>query len=188
MDALTLLKTRRSAPLKMMTGPGPSLDQVHEILGVASRVPDHGKTTPWRFFILEREGQARLGDALADIYAQDHADATDKRLEEERARPSRGPVLIVAVAKLQPHHPKIPEWEQILSGGAACQNLCLAASAMGFRASWITEWPAYDARVRAVFDLDVADRILGFIYLGSTAAPVEDRPRPAIEDIATVWR
>lgn len=186
MDAMTLLTTRRSAPLKMMTGPGPDRSAVEAMLAVAARVPDHGKLTPWRFLILEEPGRTRLGAALADFWREDHPDADEERLAMERARPDRGPMLVVAIATLNPQHPKIPEWEQILSGGAACMNLCHAATAMGWRASWVTEWPAYDARVHKLFELGENDRILGFIYLGS-AGDVPDRPRPAPDDIATVW-
>lgn len=187
MSAMTLLATRRSAPIGVLEGPGPDAEQLREILRVASRVPDHGKLAPWRFLILEDAGKARLGEALAAFHAEDNPDASEARLAEERARPRRAPVLVVAVAKLDPQHPKIPEWEQILSGGAACQNLCLAASALGFRAAWLTEWPAYDARVRALLGLAETDRILGFLYLGSTREPVKDRPRPALEDVVSVW-
>lgn len=187
MDALTLLKTRRSAPIKMMTEPGPTDAQLDAMLAVAMRTPDHGKLAPWRFIVVPASARARFGAALAEIYAAENPDASAKRLDEERTRPLRGPALVVAVAKLVPDHPKIPEWEQILSGGAACQNLCIAAGAMGFRASWLTEWPAYSAGVRSLLGLDETDRILGFIYVGSTASPVEDRARPDFDAVVSRW-
>lgn len=187
MDALTLLKTRRSAPIKMMTSPGPSDAQLAEMLTIAMRTPDHGKLAPWRFIVVPADARGRFGDALADVYASENPDASEKRLDEERSRVQRGPALVIAVAKLDPAHPKIPEWEQILSGGAACQNLCTAAAAMGFRSSWLTEWPSYSAGVHSLLALDAADKILGFIYIGSTVAPVEDRPRPDFDLIVSRW-
>jgi nitroreductase len=82
----------------------------------------------------------------------------------------------------------IPEWEQILSVGAACQTLCIAAHAMGFVANWITEWYAYHPAVREGLGLKSGERIAGFIYLGHPAEPLVDRPRPAFEQVAREWR
>ena len=39
-DTIALLKRRRSAPPAVMTGPGPSAEELETILAVASRVPD----------------------------------------------------------------------------------------------------------------------------------------------------
>ena len=48
-DTIALLRRRRSVPLAVMTGPGPTPQELTTILTIASRVPDHGKLAPWRF-------------------------------------------------------------------------------------------------------------------------------------------
>jgi len=83
---------------------------------------------------------------------------------------------------------KNPLWEQILSAGALCQNLCLAANASGFGANWVTEWYAYDPAAREGLGLDKRDHVAGFIYLGTPAAPPQERDRPALEKIVTHWK
>src|ERR1700733_1606747 len=55
--ALELLTTRRSFKAVELAGPGPSTTEIDTLLTVASRVPDHGKLTPWRFIVFE--GEAR---------------------------------------------------------------------------------------------------------------------------------
>ncbi len=146
-DALQLLKTRRSVKPMELTGPGPSRPEIATLLSIASRVPDHGKLTPWRFIVFEGAARDAAGDAIAAAFAANRTDATHEQIEFERKRLSRAPLVIAVVSRAGPHV-KIPEWEQQLSAGASAMSLVFAAHAMGYAASWITEWYAYD-RARA---------------------------------------
>lgn len=186
-QALELLLSRRSGSAKAMKGPGPSGDQIKSLIVAASRVPDHGKLTPWRFLILKGDARRQLGDVLVRALKSSEPDAGDERLAIEQGRFLRAPVVIAVVSRVREAIP-IPEWEQILSSGAACQTLCIAAHAMGFVANWITEWPAYHPIVREALGLHAGERIAGFIYLGHPAEPLVDRPRPRFEDVAQEWK
>ena len=183
-DALDLLRTRRSSRVLDLVEPGPSAGDLDTILTIAARVPDHGKLAPWRFIVFEGEGRLRAGAALAQVFAAAHPDAGERRLEEERNRFARAP-LVVAVVSRAATHVKIPEWEQLLSGAAVAQNLLLAAMALGYGATWLSEWPAYDAAARAVLGLQEHERIIGFIYVGTATQQLEDRPRPALSEVVT---
>ncbi len=181
---IELLKARRSAPPPALRGPGPSAGEIEALLTIAARVPDHGKLAPWRFIIFEGEARARAGAIIAEAYASQHAEADAQRIEAERMRLCHAPLVVAVVSRAAPHA-KIPEWEQVLSAGAACMNLVVAANALGFASAWITEWYAYDAGVRARFGLEAHERIAGFIHIGRSDAPREDRIRPALADIVT---
>ncbi len=145
-DALQLLQTRRSVKPMELTGPGPSRPEIDTLLAIASRVPDHGKLAPWRFIVFEGGARIAAGAAIAAAFAADRADATPEQIEFERKRLARAPLVIAVVSRAGPHV-KIPEWEQQLSAGASAMSLVFAAHAMGYAASWITEWYAYDRRV-----------------------------------------
>jgi nitroreductase len=82
----------------------------------------------------------------------------------------------------------VREWEQVLSVGAACQNLIMAASALGFGAQWITEWYAYSDGVRAALKLADNERVAGFVYIGMSKEKPEERDRPELSDIVTSWQ
>lgn len=183
-DALTLLKTRKSPKIFDIADPGPSPGELDEMLRIASRVPDHGKLAPWRFIVFEGEARERAGKAIAEIFLLDNHNAEDDRVKIERTRLSRAP-LVVAVVSKAGAHVKIPQWEQFMSGAAAATLLVLAAHALGYAATWLTEWYAYDARVRTAFGLADDERIVGLIHIGTLARPQEDRPRPALDDIVT---
>ncbi|WP_454916985.1 nitroreductase family protein [Xanthobacter sediminis] len=183
-DAIELLRTRRSSRIIDLQEPAPSAQELDTILSIAARVPDHGKLAPWRFIVFEGEGRARAGEAFAKVLATKDSAATDKRLAEERNRFLRVPLVVAVVSSAAPHV-KIPEWEQLLSAAACCENLLLAALALGYGATWITEWPAYDADARAALGLAAPERIAGFIYIGTPTQALEDRPRPDLAQIVT---
>src|SRR5947209_18656561 len=183
-DALQLLSTRRSIKPVELAPPAPSAAEIDTLLTIASRVPDHGKLVPWRFIIFEGDARIAAGSAIAEAFRRKYADATPAQIESERRRLARAP-LVIAVVSRAGSHVKIPEWEQVLSAGAAAMSLVLAAHALGYAASWITEWYAYDRGVLDAFGLGANERIAGFVHIGRPRAPTTDRPRPALAEIAT---
>jgi nitroreductase len=183
-DALSLLKTRRSIKPIELNGPPPSPADVETLLTIASRVPDHGKLTPWRFIVFEGEARLSAGDTIAAVFRERRTDATPDQVEFERNRLARAPLVIAVVSRAAPHV-KIPEWEQVLSAGAAATSLVMAAYALGYAASWLTEWYAYDRQVLDALGLEPNERIAGFVHIGRPEKPVEDRERPPLDEIVT---
>ncbi|MGL4495350.1 MAG: nitroreductase family protein [Beijerinckiaceae bacterium] len=183
-ELLNLLQTRRSLAPHKMIGPGPTTAEIETILGVASRVPDHGKLAPWRFIVFEGDGRGRGDAVISAVFAQKNPAADEDRKAIERGRLSRAPVVIAVVSKAAPHV-KIPEWEQVMSAGAATMNLVWAANALGFTTAWLTEWFAFDRDVLDGLGLAPHEKIAGFVHIGTRGEPADDRPRPALADIVT---
>ena len=181
-EAIKLLLSRRSGSAKAMGEPGPDSRQLADILKAGARAPDHGKLFPWRFIIFEGDGRKRAGDILAAAAQTDGE--RDKQVEEERARFLRAPVVIGVISAARELH-KIPLWEQELSAGAVCQNILVAATALGFVGNWLTEWYAYHPAVKEGLGLKAGERVAGFIYLGSAKDQLEERPRPDMEKIVS---
>lgn len=169
-ETLTLLARRRSTKVVHFAEPGPSGAALDALIRLAARVPDHGKLGPWRFVVIEGEGRARAGEALASV----SADA--QSAEIARNTFTRAPVCLIVVSATQANH-KIPEWEQQLSAGAVCYGLLLAAHAMGYGGCWLTGWPCYDAHARAALGLSEQERIAGFIHLGTATETPTERVR-----------
>src|SRR6202044_1056084 len=181
--AIKLLTTRRSFKPVELLGPAPSPAEIDTLMTVASRVPDHGKILPWRFIVFEGAARQKAGDAIAAAFKVKYPDAEPDHIETERGRLTRAPLVVAVVSRAGPHV-KIPEWEQVLSAGAAAMNLVLAAHALGFGASWITEWYAYDRGVLDALGLAPHERIAGFVHIGKPPGPPEDRPRPPPDGVA----
>jgi nitroreductase len=166
-ETLELLALRRSTKVIHLAEPGPDAGQLDALLRLAVRVPDHGKLGPWRFVVIEGEARARAGKKLAAL--QDDAQSKDAA----RITFTRAPLCVMVVSTAA-SHPKIPEWEQVLSAGAVCNALLLAAHAMGFGGCWLTGWPCYEPSARAALGLAEHERIAGFIHLGApTETPTE---------------
>jgi nitroreductase len=183
-DALELLKTRRSIKPIELAGPAPSAAEIETLLTVASRVPDHGKLVPWRFIIFEGEARLAAGTAIEAAFRAKYPDAKPEQVEYEHKRLARAPLVIAVVSRAGPHV-KIPEWEQVLSAGAAAMSLVLAAHALGYAANWITEWYAYDRRILDAIGLAGHERIAGFVHIGTPSRPPEERDRPQLASIVT---
>ncbi|WP_292036940.1 MULTISPECIES: nitroreductase family protein [unclassified Brevundimonas] len=173
-EMLTRLANRRSASAQLLAAPGPSEAEVEQILHLGARTPDHGKLFPWRFVVLGPQSRADLSEALAALAE------TQSRIDKDLAvlaKLANPPLTIMVVSTpIQGH--KVPVWEQQLSAGAVCMNIEHAADALGYSASWITDWYTYDPAAVALFGVQDGETIAGFIHLGTlTEAPLE-RPRP----------
>jgi nitroreductase len=177
---MDLLLSRRSGSAKALGPPGPSRKQTAQILKAGARAPDHGKLFPWRFLVFEGEGRKRAGDILAAVAEAEGERA--RQVVEERGRFLRAP-LVIAVISAAREHIKIPVWEQELSAGAVCQNILIAAHALGFVGQWVTEWYAYHPAVKEKLGLKPGERIAGFLYIGTSTDKLEERPRPEMDKI-----
>ncbi len=181
------LAQRRSVKPDKLAGPGPTAGELHSILTTGARVPDHKKLVPWRFIVFEGEARTRAGEIFADACQREEKEPPSPvRLETERQRFLRAPLVIAVVSHIKAK-PGAPEWEQVLSAGAVCYNLCLAANSLGFATNWITEWIAYSPAVRAAMHLSETERFAGFVYVGRSDEKPDDRDRPVIEKITTHW-
>jgi len=185
-DTVTLLQTRRSSKARNLIAPGPDKVELRQILEIGMRVPDHGKLAPWRFVVVEKDAQAALGDAAAKAYFKEKPDASDLELEAIKSFPSQAPVVVIVLSRLNTAR-SIPEWEQRLSAGAACQNMMIAAHALGYLGSWLTGWSAYSDDVVRIVGGEDGDKIAGFLFFGSSDHGLSERPRPDFDEIVSYY-
>ena len=181
---LSLLATRRSGKPRDLVAPGPDADQLAAMLEIAARTPDHGKLAPWRFVRVAGDQRDRLSTVITDAYRAERPQAARLEIEALDQFAHQAPTLVVALSSPRASH--IPVWEQELSAGAACMNLLHAAHAMGFAGGWLTGWPAYSDAVRDAFGA-APERIAGFVFIGTPARPLEERPRPDATRVVSDW-
>jgi nitroreductase len=181
MQAIEALLTRRSA--RALTAPAPDAAALDLIFESAARAPDHGRLRPWRFIIIEGEALARFGELLAAHLRRAHPGAGEEAVERERQKAHRAPLIVVVAAVVAPNV-KVPAIEQVITAGAAAQNMMLAARALGFNGMWKTGAPAYDDTVKAALGLAATDSIVGFLYLGTERAPAQPAAYPWRDRVA----
>lgn len=181
--ALNFLLTRQSVSAKTLRPPVPTHAEMETILTAASRVPDHGGLSPWRFIVLERPALERLSAVAGRRGAT-------LGFDEEKIGKGTGQFarshLAVAVIACPVASEKAPEVEQTLSTGAAAAALVNAALASGWGAAWITGWPAFDRGfMEEALSLAPSEWVAGFVHLGTPGGPVADRPRPPLDRIVS---
>ncbi|MCF6219519.1 MAG: nitroreductase [Robiginitomaculum sp.] len=187
-DVLKFLSQRRSALVRAMSDPRPNAEELELILRLAARAPDHRKLFPWRFLLFEGDARAAFGEHLAQLFQQDCPNMPQDRIEHERTRFERAPLVVGVVSSPKDCPRGTPIWEQELSAGAVCMNMLLAARASGFAAQWLTEWYAFDGRINDVLGLSSTERMAGFIYIGTATEDPTERPRPDVSNLTQYWR
>ncbi len=176
-QVIDFLSQRKSVPISAIGEPGPSEADIETILSIASRVPDHGRLEPWRFILYRGEIRHEIGEKLAALADRKEGPLDPQRLDQERRRFARAP-LVIGVVFVPKEHERIPEWEMFLSAGAAAMNLTLAANALGYATNWITNWYSDDAEGRKTLGLAPNERVAGFVHIGTFDGTVPERPRP----------
>lgn len=181
------LLTRRSVGMAFLQEPGPSADELETLFTIATRVPDHGKIAPWRLVVFSGDARARAGEKLAEIASRRRPGLDEAGLEIERKQFLPAPLTVGVISSPQPH-PKVPEFEQLISAGNVAFNLVHAAYALGYAAQWITRWYSFDDEAAAMLGAREGERFVGFIHIGTPTTAMEDRPRPSLADIVTEWQ
>ncbi|MBI5945221.1 MAG: nitroreductase [Chloroflexi bacterium] len=183
MELFEAIKTRYS--VKTVKTDAVPREMIEKILDAGNHAPNHFKVRPWRFFVLTGNARNKLGDVMAASQRDRLPDLPQEALDKTRLLPLRAPVII-AVGVDEPVESKVIEMENVAAVSAACQNILLAAHALGLGAVWRTgEW-ARDAKVKEFFGLAEDQQVSGFIYIGYPDVVFEPSAKPSFED-RTTW-
>lgn len=185
MDALTALISRVSAP--RVSGAAPGKEALDNMFAAALRAPDHAQLRPWRFLLVRDEARHHLGELFVRAQLVDDPTTAEAALEKVRSKPLRAPLIIVVVAAITTH-PKVPDIEQIMSAGAAAQNLLLAAHAQGLGAMWRTGPMAYHPLVHEGLGLKGQEKIVGYLYVGEVGGQVRRVEPLPVDDYVAEWK
>jgi len=187
MSVFNTIKRRRS--IGKMTQERPTRQQIERMLEAATHAPNHHKVEPWKFIVLAGKAREELGALMAESLAS-RLDETESgnaqaRLNKERTKLMRSPVVIVAAAE-RPALPNVLEIENIEAVAASVQNMLLAAEEMGLACMWRTGDAAYDPRIKQWLGLASEEHIVAFVYVGFPAIPQLERV-PTDFEKKTTW-
>lgn len=175
MEVLDALKTRRSiGKVKDQMVPK---ELIEKIIEAGTWAPNRYLTEPWRFFVISGEGRTSLSKVMENIAIHSGIDVNSeegkKKLEKERNKPFRAPVIIAVAADVTVND-KVLRIEELGAVYAAVENMLLAAHGLGLGGYWKTGKSCYDPIMKEFFELKEKDEILAFIYLGY--ADMEKKP------------
>ncbi|WP_298906996.1 nitroreductase [uncultured Psychrobacter sp.] len=178
------IKSRRS--IGNLSIPAPTESQIKAAIDCAVTAPDHKKLQPWRFIVTQGNARHDLGRAFlaaAEAQAAQEGEAlSEKSRQKTYNMPLRAPVIITVVTQMQVHK-KVPPFEQMLSTGAAVQNLILALKAQGFSTVWRTGLLCNEPAVKEYFGVGADDYVTAFVYTGSSPCDMPTRKPIDIEPL-----
>jgi nitroreductase len=180
-SALSTLEARRSTSPDALVAPGPSREEIDRLVGIALRVPDHGRLGPWRLVMIAGEAKQHWIEQLMTL-AETREDAPKARVSTRKL--ASAPLIVAVISSITAGH-KVPEWEQQLSAGAVAMNLLNGAAALGYGANWLTGWHAYDPAATALLGIAEHERVAGVVLIGSIAEPAPERERATPERVVS---
>jgi len=198
--ANALIHSRQNVSPRRLHEPGPSLQQLQDILGTAAAAPDHGKLLPWRFVIVPQVQRERLADVFGQALLDRDANATPAQIDNAREKAHRAPFLMLAIARLADpavptstapargvQHPEsseaeVGDAERLVSFGCAIQNMVLSAHAAGFGTGLTSGQAMASPRLRALFGLRQNEQAVCCINIGTVTKHRPVRLRPMVSD------
>ena len=180
--AQALIGSRQNVSPKRLVEPGPTAQQLDELLSLAAAAPDHGLLNPWRYIIVRTEQRHRLAEVFALSLIDRDPGATLAQIEAVREKAHRAPLLLVAVACLGAREPDTPPLERMVSMGAAIQNVLLGAHAMGYGAGLTSGQAMASDRLHRLCGLAEGETVVCCINIGTVSrrkASSRLRPRPS---------
>lgn len=186
MSVIDTLLTRNST--KQITSPGPSPEQIEQILATAMCAPDHGRLRPWRFKRIEGPNIARLADLAVQAMAEQGEPLNAAKEKNMREWLGRAPLVLAVASYVDHSNDRIPEHERLLATGAAVMNILNATHALGFGAFWSTGIGTYTDLVPETLGFDALEyEFLGFVVIGSLIDEVPQKDRPHFSNYVSRW-
>lgn len=185
--AMALISGRQNFTPRRLADPGPSEQQLRDLLDAAATAPDHGELTPWHFVLIPATARARLGCVFSDALLERDASATAQQQADARDKALRAPCLLMAIVDLRERSPSIPAFERLVSLGAAIQNMLLLSRAMGFGSGLSSGHALRSAALRKAFGLATDEHGVCFVSFGTVAKARTLRARPGASDICSTF-
>ena len=184
METLEAIQTRNSVPL--LTDPAPTSEEMSAVYKGALRAPDHARLRPWKFIEVRGDSRDKLAKIFIDTATALNSDLSENEISKLQKAPHRAPMIIILAANIK-EHPKVPEIEQIISLGAAAQNILLGIHEIGYSAVWRTGNMAFNPEITKFLGLEENFKIIGYLYVGTSTGKEKPIPELEIQDFLEVW-
>jgi len=184
LETLEAIQTRNSVPL--LTDPAPTSEEMSEVYKGALRAPDHARLRPWKFIEVRGDSRDKLAKIFIDTATALNSDLSENEISKLEKAPHRAPMVIILAANIK-EHPKVPEIEQIISLGAAAQNILLGIHEIGYSAVWRTWNMAFNPEITKFLGLEENYKIIGYLYVGTSTGKEKPIPELEIQDFLEVW-
>ena len=184
METLKALHSRNSS--SRLVDPAPSKEEMEQVYQAAFRAPDHAWLRPWKFIQVTGDSRNKLSGIFLETAKKLKGDISEELEAKYKSSPYRAPMVIVLISEII-EHPKVPSIEQILSVGAATQNMLLALHDLGYGAIWRTGSMAFNKTITSVMKLSENAEVIGYLYVGSIGNELKKLPDLNSNEFVTLW-
>lgn len=181
----TVMQLRQTILPKRLAEPGPTSEQLQQILEAAASAPDHGQLLPWRFVLVPVAARNALAEVFAAALLERDPRASAEQVQQAQEKAYRAPCLMLMVVDALRGNAEIDLHERIVSAGCAVQNLLLMATALGFGSALTSGKALKSAALRNLFGLHPHEHALCFVSVGTVQSRKHPRLRPAVQDYCT---
>ena len=172
---MSLIKTRRN--IRDFTDQRVPREMIDQIVEAASWAPNHRHTEPWRFIVLEKDGEAR--SKVADLvyeWTWNNIKNPNQARRERSSADARDEVLMTPVLMMVYSVPGENEevtHENYAATCCAAQNMLLMAHAIGLGVGWSTGRLCKAEEVHAAIGAGSDWAVVGAFYIGFPVGAAE---------------
>lgn len=176
-DLDALIRSRRTSMLVDATRPVPH-DLIEQLCRLAQWAPNHKRTWPWRFTMVEGDARGDLGNLIADAMAA--VGDPPEKVAKTRGKYLRTPATLVVGAAAGDSPLRTAENRDAVAAGI--QNLMLGATAAGLATYWGSCPKGANDAVAQWCGFQDGTHVTALIYVGwaSTEVAAPERPQPDI--------
>lgn len=178
-ELLALIKSRRSVMPTNYSEEAISQDELNKILESANWAPNHKRTEPWRFKIIEGKAKSRLADFMLEKYMETTLpEAQSERKKSAIVEKCLLSDKIILICMKTSH--QLPEWEELAATAMAVQNMWLMCTALGIGSYWSS--PGAISKMGEFLELEEDENCFGIFYMGKRKEPLHESNRKPIEE------
>lgn len=166
---IQLLRERRSVPQRHFDQSlEPDHDKALEAIESARWAPNHRRTQPWTFYLLDDERISGLGAQFAELL--EHKGSTPEVIAARRTEWGDAPGIIVLTCTTPEDADEVTKQEDYAACAGAAQNMMLHLWAEGVASKWSTAdvwkhegfWPLLGHDVQPA-----GEYVVGFFFYGA---------------------
>lgn len=158
-----VIKKRRAVMPSFYNDQEISKEELNLILESANWAPNHRRTEPWRFIVLEGESRSRFATFMLDQYLAN----TKEELRNERKMKAitdkceqSDKIILIG---MKPSG-LVPEWEELAATAMAVQNMWLMCTSLDIGSYWSS--PSAISKMNEFTPMEEGVRCYGIFYMG----------------------
>lgn len=183
---MEVIRTRRT--IREFSDQPVPREMVDQIVEAATWAPNHRHTEPWRFIVLEKDGEARrkVADAIYE-WTWNYVKNPNPERRERSSADARDEVLLTPVLMMVYSIPGTNEEiteENFSATCCAAQNMQLMAHAIGLAVGWSTGRLCKAEEVHKVLGVDPDWACIGSFYIGFPVS-IPEAERAPVSEVCT---